>query len=439
MAENRLLITETETAVSIPSLPVGVGLFLLAGAVLVVACGGTPDAEANSFSVRDSAGVQIVESARPSLPDDAGWTVDPTPYLTIGQADGEAPYLLSRVGRVQLMPDGRVLVVNNADMTLRVFTPQGKFVLQAGGQGEGPGEFRGIGGVWVRNGEIIAHPASLGTAVSVFDLEGKLLRAYRVQGIPADYPTQTRGLFADGSGLGFGAPPAPVAPTLGGVSTVRAPLFLVAADGSRLDSIGSVEHTSAVNVGELGMYPMRFSRYGFVAAGDSVAYLGWNGAPEIQVLSRSGALLRIQRWVLPEMPVTQQQIDIYKDEGVPRVDSRGEPVSATNQERYQGIVDAMAHPDKNGLFREMLVDAAGYVWTWRIDPDYYLTAAQREAVATKPSVWDVFDPEGVWVDAVEVPAGLTVSSVGRDHLAVIARDALGVERVQLHRLNRAGR
>ena len=417
----------------------GVRLFLVACAFLVAACDGTPDVEANSYSVRDSAGVQIVESARPSLPDDAGWTVDPAPYLTIGQAEGEAPYLLNRVGRVQVMPDGRVLVVNNGDMTLRVFTSEGKFVLQAGGQGEGPGEFRGIGGVWVRNGEIIAHPAGHGTPVNVFDLEGKLLRSYRVQGTPTDYPTQTRGLFADGSGLGFGAPHPHGTPTLGGVSTVRAHLFLIAADGSRMDSIGSVEHTSSVNVGDLGMYPMRFSRYGFVAAEDSVAYLGWNGAPEIHVLSRSGALLRIQRWALPEIPVTRQQIDIYKDEGVPKVDSRGNPVSAANQARYQQIVDAMAHPDKQGLFREMLVDAAGYVWTWRIDPDYYLGAAQRETVATKPSVWDVFDPEGVWVDVVEVPSGLTVSSVGRDHIAVIARDALGVERVQLHRLNRAGR
>jgi hypothetical protein len=415
----------------------GIRLVLVAGAFLVAACDGTPDVEANSFSVRDSAGVQIVESARPSLPDDAGWTVDPAPYLTIGQAEGEAPYLLSRVGPVQVMPDGRVLVVNNGDMTLRVFTPEGKFELQAGGPGEGPGEFRGIGGAWMRNGEIIAHPASHGTPVNVFDLEGKLLRSYRVQGIPADYPTQTRGLFADGSGLAFGAPHPPDAPTLGGVSTVRARLFLIASDGSRMDSIGSVEHTSSVNVGELGMYPMRFSRYGFVAAGDSVAYLGWNGAPEIRVLSRSGALLRIQRWALPEIPVTRQQIDIYEDEGVLRVDSRGNPVSAANQARYQEIVDAMAHPDTHGLFREMLVDAAGYVWTWRIDPDFHLTDAQREAVATKSSVWDVFDPEGVWVDVVEVPAGLTVSSVGRDHVAVIARDALGVERVQLHRLNRA--
>jgi hypothetical protein len=416
----------------------GFGLFLAAGAFLAGACG-TGDVEANSFSVRDSAGVQLVESARPSLADDAGWTVDAAPYLTIGQVDGEAPYLLNRVGRVQVMPDGRVLVVNNGDMTLRVFTPEGTFDFQSGGRGDGPGEFRGIGDVWVRNGEIIAHPASHGAPVNVFDLEGNLLRSYRVQGTPTDYATQTRGLFADGSGLGFGAPHPPDAPTLGGVSTVHGALFLIAADGSRMDSIGAVEHTSSVNVGDLGMYPMRFSRWGFVAAGDSVAYLGWNGAPEIKVISRSGALLRIQRWALPEIPVTREQIEIYKDEGVPKVDSRGNPVSAANQARYQAIVDAMAHPDKQGLFREMLVDAAGYLWTWRIDPDYYLTAAQREAVAAKPSVWDVFDQEGVWVDVVEVPAGLTVSSVGHDHVAVIARDALGVERVQLHRLSRAGR
>jgi hypothetical protein len=415
-----------------------VGLLLVAGSSLVGACDGGMDVEANSFSVRDSAGVQIVESARPSLPDTAGWTVDPAPYLTIGQAEGEASYLLSRVGRVQVMPDGRVLVVNGGDMTLRVFGSDGRFVLQAGGQGDGPGEFRGIGGVWVRNGEIIAHPASHGTPVNVFDLEGKLLRSFRVQGIPTDYATQTRGLFADGAGLGFGAPHPPDAPTLGGVSNVRAPLFLIAADGSRMDSIGSVEHTSSVNVGELGMYPMRFSRWGFVAAGDSVAYLGWNGAPEIQVLSRSGELLRIQRWGLPELPVTREHIEIYEEEGVPKVDGRGNPVPPENQARYQEIVDAMSHPDKQGLFREMLVDAVGYVWTWRVDPDYYLTAARREAVATKPSVWDVFDPDGVWVDVVEVPAGLTVSSVGRDHIAAIARDELGVERVQLHRLNRAG-
>ncbi len=49
-----------------------------------------------TFTVRDSAGIEIVESLAPMLGPDA-WTISEEPVLQIGEVEGEDPYLFSRI------------------------------------------------------------------------------------------------------------------------------------------------------------------------------------------------------------------------------------------------------------------------------------------------------------------------------------------------------
>jgi hypothetical protein len=236
--------------------------------------------------------------------------------------------------------------------------------------------------------------------------------------------------------IGLGGVPELAQP--GGVADVIGSVHRYTPEGARAESLGSLPTGRQVNVGQAGMYPQRFAPYGFVAAGPAHAYLGWNEAHELRVVDADGTPARVQRWAGTLHPVTEEQRAIYRVEAVPLTNSRGDPLPAEAREMYRSIADGMVFPPYHGTFRELLVDAEGYVWTWRIDPRTWGTEAERAAAVAAPPVWDVFDPDGVWLDVVETPAGLTVTSIGRDHVAGVARNALGVERAQLHRLVRAG-
>ena len=89
-----------------------------------------------AVTVRDSAGVTIVESKAPqwSTPDEA-WSLSNEPILEIGAISGEPPYLLSNVMGVMRFDDGRVAIANMGDNTIRFYSPDGRFVRSSGPPG----------------------------------------------------------------------------------------------------------------------------------------------------------------------------------------------------------------------------------------------------------------------------------------------------------------
>jgi len=91
--------------------------------------------------MRDSAGISIVESSAPEWAHGTGWTVEPTPVVSIGSADGAPECQLTNVSAVVELSDGRIVVADGGSMQLRTYTPDGRCVRAVGGRGRGPGEF----------------------------------------------------------------------------------------------------------------------------------------------------------------------------------------------------------------------------------------------------------------------------------------------------------
>jgi hypothetical protein len=91
---------------------------------------------------RDSAGIRITESARPA------WTAEETrrlsaePVLVIGRVEGGGSDLFHGILATRRLSDGRIVVVNRGTSELRFFDGTGRYLSSAGGEGEGPGEFR---------------------------------------------------------------------------------------------------------------------------------------------------------------------------------------------------------------------------------------------------------------------------------------------------------
>lgn len=77
----------------------------------------------------------------------ASWALEDSPLVTIGAVDGPEAYTFHRVSDAALLPDGQLVVADAGLGVLRVFDQDGRFQVEMGGRGDGPGEFRGIGDI----------------------------------------------------------------------------------------------------------------------------------------------------------------------------------------------------------------------------------------------------------------------------------------------------
>ena len=107
-------------------------------ALAAAACGEQGVSVGLRSEAGDSAGVRIVENARPPDGSRLGWSVDSVPSLSIGALEGEHPHLLHQVRGAFKPADGRIVVANGSSHELRVFDALGVHLATRGGQGEGP-------------------------------------------------------------------------------------------------------------------------------------------------------------------------------------------------------------------------------------------------------------------------------------------------------------
>lgn len=107
--------------------------------VAAAACGATPpNQSAQGLTVRDSAGVEIVEHSAEYVAALPLWTIDSAPTVRI---DGNTPdNAFTDVLRAVRLSDGRFVVADVRQRDLRRFSPTGEFLGVLAKSGRGPGE-----------------------------------------------------------------------------------------------------------------------------------------------------------------------------------------------------------------------------------------------------------------------------------------------------------
>ena len=95
-----------------------------------------------TVTVQDSAGIEIVESGTPAWDGD-GWRIAGTPSVVVGRVSGDERYLFGEVAGAVVLRDGRIAVLDGQAALIRVYSPNGEYIEDWGGRGEGPGEFAG--------------------------------------------------------------------------------------------------------------------------------------------------------------------------------------------------------------------------------------------------------------------------------------------------------
>jgi hypothetical protein len=398
----------------LPMTAVGVAIVSVVGA-----CGGAPSARASS-TVRDSAGIQIVESTAPAWKDGEAWRVEPEPILTIGVSEGPEEYRLFRAFSPLRTSRGEIVVVNSGSLELRFYDLEGRYLRAVGRKGGGPGEFAMMVQLWRFGADSLVVFDFGNNRLSVHGIDGSFGRTMRLEQATAATPLPM-GVFADGSILAFWHLVSSGA-TAGGLQRIPRMYGIWNADGAFVDSLARLpgSETFAVSVGaEQSVSTGRpFGRSPVEVAGGDRWYYGSGDRYEIEVRTMDGTLERLIRRPIPNRPVTEALIA-----------ERERRIREFRAER--GITsttpfDAIPYPADMPPYEALRLDAGSNLWV-----AYY-------RLEDEPVRWAVFDPAGRWLGDVETPSGGRVWDIGDDYLLGVWQDELDVQQVRMYRLVKGG-
>jgi hypothetical protein len=410
-------------------------------ALLCSGCNGTqPPTDTDQATITDSGGITIVHNHRPVWGEGEGWRVSAEPLLTIGPetALGDARYIATSAR----LSNGELALIT--DLGGRWFDSTGAFVRAFATQGEGPGEFRYARDMVVLPGDTLVVGTmqklawySQGLFIREQKTDWERLRALGRWGECATY------LLPDLSHVSCQQDPTiPLSETNRpnrmvspgwtspgpGVLRQLRRQFLIP---QSLDTtyrlgvdIGIESQGIDLGGGETNFVIHPFHARSSLTAGDSPMRIASATNPhwEIEVRSSTGRVLQIIR-----------------RDGGRRVPTDAERHSAdsllrTPQERLltQGdvrreqMLAAVITPDSLPGHGQLLMATGGEIlsrqWTfWGTDA---------------PSLFDVFQPDGLWLGTLTLPAHFRLIEVGKDYLLGIQYDEDEMPSVVVYGLKR---
>ena len=141
---------------------------------------------APTFTVHDSASIEIVENHAPEHPAGSFWTFDSVPEIVLGGANdldalaSDSARLIWEVVGLARLEDGRVAVLSSEGKQLLLFEPSGGLSRTIGRAGEGPGEFTRPEWLQYLPPDTLVVWDYFLTSIDYFDTAGTLLRERRV-------------------------------------------------------------------------------------------------------------------------------------------------------------------------------------------------------------------------------------------------------------------
>jgi hypothetical protein len=346
--------------------------------------------------------------------------------LDIGGGDAEEEQLYQVRGALRL-DDGTLAVANSGTQQVRFYGPEGGHLMDVGGEGQGPGEFRRISWLHRSGGDTLMVYDSFQRRATHISASDGYIETFRFDATDAGSQATPFGLFDDGSFLARGS--VFDADVLAGPMRWDMELSRYGRDGALLDSIGRFAGTEVyLYRGDsfVSSYRPYFGRGTEVVVHGAHVYVGVNDTYEISVYRRDGANTMLVRREYPLKRVTDGDLAALKAQQV-------DGLTAEQRRRFETQVRDMPASETMPAFGDnrtglggsyaMYVDATGHLWVqeyrWR----------QGE-----PGQWSVFTPDGQWLGQVDYPEGFRSYDIGPDFVLGVWQDVDDVEHVRLYEL-----
>ena len=386
-------------------------------AVLLLACdpGAQPDPAALAT---DSAGVRIVNSHPTSS--DATCTISPEPDVVIGDDESDENQWFSSVRDAARMSDGSIVAVDQATAQIRIYDSGGEHLHTMGGHGEGPGEFQDAYQMWIAAGDTIWAGDYSPWRFNLFTPDGEFVRQVRLTPQFIN-PSRAGGVLDNGSSVNAD------------VLWFREPDFSVAdtmiveghdSGGQLVDTLARIpngmwgqEDNEALRTYWL---PRLFEAYARVDAGGSTVALADGMNAEVRVLDDTFNLRLIVRWTEPAREVTGADVRAWRED---YTRNQERPDFSPMAEAYDAdISDERPVADLFPAISAVMVGRDGRIWVRQYD-------RPREDRG-----WLAFGPDGQFLCHMAPPPG-SVQEIGPDYVLLRHESELGVQTVQLYRLD----
>ena len=391
--------------------------------------------QAGGVTVRDSAGIRIVENHAPMWDSAEFWTLESEPVFGIGSGGGasdatnDVSHLVWDIKEAAPLSDGRVAMLSSSgENKVLIFEPSGELSASFGRKGRGPGEFTYALHLQVLPGDTIVVWDYMFGPIGYFDPSGTLLKDRRIdfgamieEATPGSGQALTEAValpLPDGSFLaevvrldwqppkeGLYQPP---------VRYLRIDLTYSAHSFGWWDGV----ETLAIPPPAPPIVPFA-TRSIITGGGDPMlVYVAPHDRYEIHQFSENGVLRRIIRRDVDPIPITSQELE----EWIESVSARNPHWEWTAWKRAMATLPRRFHR----VVRTFRVDSKGYLWSMD----------KREA---STSEWSVFNPDGRWLGTLAMPSG-RITWIGDIVIVVRTEPVTGLETVEGYRLNRrAGR
>lgn len=383
------------------------------------ACSGEADQPSSNPTIRE------VLSVEPAWGPGDEWSVDPMPTVQIGVEGGDRAYELSRVKRAVRLRDSSIVLAHNSSHSLRFFDPSGQFLFDAGGDGEGPGEFRHLDHLWILPGDTLVVADNSIHRIVYYSAQGQYLKqvtldlSAETQHLPMPFaPFPGGGFLAYHGERGSGFQDAGKLIEGNLIITRFSPQGSLVQEIARLplpDSYGLLVGNSIdfPEVPFAGAWPS-------VMPGPDCVFMGTGKEALVEVVDSSGTHDRNLRWTRYGRAVTSEVVAQYKSEYRRFFDSDDK---ANIYARY---LDEIGFPDRMPVYEAILVDEGGNLWVREYAPFWEFSDGD----------WQVFNPDGEWLGTVSAPPRVRIDQVGDDFVVGVQYDELNVERVHLYHLNK---
>lgn len=371
-----------------------------------------------AYTVRDSAGVRIVENRAPEWGPEEVWRLG-EPSLDLGGANAAGAEAFEYVAAAFFSGDGRLVVVETGG-DIHTFAPDGRHLDTAGGDGDGPGEFRMVAGAGILGDTIWVYDYSH-RRLTYLDLRGDLRAVHPLEG--EDPSLMPVGRLGDGFLLGATYRPGAAAEArrLGlRRDTVRYRRF--GPQGERGPVLGrgaAREYAVLEEDGRLTMATPPFARRAHDATGAGLWVHGDQARRSIRVHEADGTLRTILRWPGESLEITESAV---RQEVERRIRHYNEDEAGLRR-----FFSELPHPDRRPAHGRIHVGPDGRIWVETAP------GPGHDGPYEAPG-WLVFTSDGRWLGTIAAPARFRITQLQSDRVVGVWQDALDVEHVQVRPL-----
>jgi hypothetical protein len=363
-----------------------------------------------------------VTNREPAWTRGSRWTMGRTPMIEIGGRGRSGPNAVFKVVGVLRLDDGNVVVANGSSGELKYFDRTGAHMTTSGGAGWTPGTFRVLG--WIQpleTGGIVAYDESK-RSLSVFDETGTYQRT-----LMDGYDPRANGAFLTIAGVfddesvlihQSRLDEKPEGHQRSDEWFVRVPKFGVPAAVTGAFPGTEIIRRQFINARDFSRPP--FGRAAHAAVAPSRFYVGDDDEYVISAFAPDGTLLHRVRLEGAERPVTPAVIDEY-------VKVRMVPHPQLDRKSQESGLRAMVTHKTLPAFSGLRSDPDGNLWVRDYEVGLPADHAER---------WNVFDANGRYLGALDMPKAFRLLTIGVDYLAGVARDRFGTEQVRIYELKK---